>query len=229
MPRMRSLRFPQESGAPSVARMATGATSSQDSSREDDLGGRLPLLSPDVLSSDQRALHHHLLATRGASARGGSYRVSLTDGRLIGPFNAFLRAPEVYERQLDWVQAIAATGLSPAVRETVILTIGAEWSASYILYAHRQLALQAGVSAPAVDAICGGRAPEAADDVALAHRLTSALVRDHHVPNETYDRALQLWGEHGLAVLSALVGQYLATATVLTCFQVPAPHVPERS
>lgn len=193
----------------------------------DELGGRLPLLAADGLTGGQRALHEHLSATRGATAERSGYLAALPDGRLIGPFNALLRAPGVAEGFLGWVQAIAGSGLDPAVREAAVLAVGAGWNADYILYAHRAAARAAGLDEEAVEALAAGGDPEGADSsVRLAARLAGALLRDHEVTADLYDAALAAFGEQKLVSLLCLVGQYSTTSMLLACFRVPAPAQP---
>jgi 4-carboxymuconolactone decarboxylase len=50
-----------------------------------------------------------------------------------------------------------------------------------------------------------------------------ALVRDHDVPDDLYSDFLSDFGETQAVVLLALIGQYLTTCVVTTCFRVPAP------
>lgn len=189
------------------------------------MGGRLPLLPVEGLRPDQAHLHRRLTATRAAAAKAAGYAAALPDGRLIGPFNAFLRAPALAGAQLDWTQAIADVALPPRVREATILTVGAQWAADYILYAHSRAAQSAGLASDAITALCEGRTPRGVDPAVLsAHRLALGLVRDHLVPDDVYADAVAAFGEEGLVALLALIGQYQATAAVLTCFQVPAPQ-----
>jgi 4-carboxymuconolactone decarboxylase len=190
-----------------------------------DLGGRLPLLHPEALDEAQRAVHARLRATRVPAAEGAGYTAVLPDGRLIGPFNVMLRTPGIALPLLEWAQTITASGIPADVREVVILTVAAQWRADYALYAHSKGAERAGVPRAAVAAL------EKGDDLphglsagaTVAHRLAVALVRDHHVPDDLYAEAVAAFGTDGLVALVNLVGQYLNTCALLTCFQVPAP------
>lgn len=194
---------------------------------DQNLGGRLALLEPSELSPEQQELHDRLGATRVAAAGQSGYRAALDDGRLIGPFNALLRIPDVGRRQLEWAQAIAAQGLPGTVRETVILTVAAEWDARYIAYAHAIAGRAAGLADSAIiELLAGGTPARLGREELLAHRLTRALVRGHDVPDELYSEAMAAFGEVMTVAITALVGQYLATSALLTCFRVPAPSEP---
>lgn len=219
---MLNIRWWHGTSAPSVVAVSTSSETPAER-----LGGRLRLLPVDELDPAQSALHARLVATRVARADDAGYRAALPDGRLIGPFNGFLRAPAVSGPQLDWAQAISGAGLPADVREVAILTVGAEWDAAYVLYAHAIAARKAGISATDVEALCHRQTPTGlGPHAALTHRLTLALVRDHDVPDDLYTDAVETFGEPGTVTLVALVGQYLTTAALLTCFRVPGPAEP---
>jgi 4-carboxymuconolactone decarboxylase len=189
------------------------------------LGGRLPLLPPDALDEAQRAVHARLQITRLPSADGAGYTAALPDGRLIGPFNVMLRNPCIAQPLLEWGQAISKSGIPADVREVVILTVAAHWRAEYALYAHTAGAERAGVPQTAIAALrqgddtpCGLRA-----EADVAHRVTTALVRDHHISDDLYAEAVAAFDTDGLVALVNLIGQYLNTCALLSCFQVPAP------
>lgn len=187
-------------------------------------GGRLPLLPPDALDEEQRALYAGVRATRLLAADDAGYTAMLPDGRLLGPFNVMLRAPRIARPLLEWAQAIAGSGLAADVREAVILTVAAHWRADYALYAHTAGAVRAGVPEAAIGALRAGGTPHGLRDEAdIAHRVTAALVRDHRVPGDLYDEAVAVFGTESLVALVNLVGQYLNTSALLALFEVPVP------
>lgn len=187
-------------------------------------GGRLRLLARAELDPEQGKLSDRLTVTRVARGRQAGYRAALDDGRLVGPFNALLRAPGIAERQLDWAEAISAADLDSAAREVAILTVAAQWRAEYVLYAHSAAGRGAGLSDDAIDDLVAARTPADLDRTArLAHDVALALVRDHDVPDDLYGEFLSGYGETRAVVLIALIGQYLATCAVTTCFRVPTP------
>ncbi|RZQ64592.1 carboxymuconolactone decarboxylase family protein [Amycolatopsis suaedae] len=188
------------------------------------LGGRLPLVPPEALDQAQRALYDRLQATRVRDAGRAAYTASLPDGRLVGPFNVMLRVPRIAGPLLEWAQAITRSGIPEDVREVVILTVAAHWRAEYALYAHTAAAERAGVSEAVIAALRQGEAPRGLRAEAdVAHRVAVALVRDHDVPDDLYQEAAAAFGTETLVALVNLIGQYLNTSALLTCFQVPAP------
>jgi 4-carboxymuconolactone decarboxylase len=190
----------------------------------EELGGRLPLLWPASLDYAQHALYTRLQATRIRTVQDGGYTAMLPDGRLIGPFNAMLRTPQIAGPLLDWAQAIASAGLPADVREVVILTAGGLWQSEYVLYAHTAAAARAGVPGAAIDALHRGGTPEGLRPEAdTAYRLARAVIHDREVPDGLYDEAMTILGLQAMITVLNLAGQYLTTSAVLACFQVPAP------
>ena len=94
-----------------------------------------------------------------------------------------------------------------------------------MLYAHSLAARKAGVSDPDIDALRAARREPAglSPEANLAHRLTVAIVRDHDVPDDLYTEVIETFGEAVTVALVVLIGQYLTTSALLTCFRVPAP------
>src|ERR1700732_2522955 len=89
------------------------------------LGGRLPLADRATLTSAQRDLFEALKATWVVYADELGVQATTEDGRLIGPFNAFLLHPEVTAKLSDFQVAESGnTSLSPSVREVVIIVLG---------------------------------------------------------------------------------------------------------
>lgn len=189
----------------------------------DMLGGRLPLLNTEQLTNAQHELRRRTLAESGARADAAGYRIADAQGRLIGPFNAWLRTPALAEPLAAWALAIAKAPLSAEVREVVILTIGAHWQASYELDAHAKAARLAGLSAPDVHALARGNAPaEVSQQAMVGHRVVATLIRGQPVDQELYNAAIDAFGVDALVALIALAGQYAHTSMVLNFFQVPA-------
>jgi 4-carboxymuconolactone decarboxylase len=190
----------------------------------DRLGGRLELLDPASLDADQARLREELLATRGPDAEAAGFQLVLPDGRLIGPFNAWLRAPAIGQAIRGWAAAANRYDLPEDVQQVTILTVGAAWRSPYEIYAHRAEARHAGVSDAAIEAILADQPPaDLSGPAETAHRFTRALVVDHEVSDELYAEAVGAFGQAGLFALVNVIGRYLNTSAILACFRVPAP------
>ncbi|MEY9932236.1 4-carboxymuconolactone decarboxylase [Catenulispora sp. GP43] len=189
------------------------------------LGGRLPLADPAALAPAQRELYDQLIGTWVAFTDKLGIRSTTEDGRLIGPFNALLLHPEVTAKLLEFQAAESAnTGLSPSVREVVIIVLGFVYAADYELYAHKIVARTAGLADDHVVALAGGDIPEGlGEHEKLAARLTLAMATRRHIDEELYQEAESAFGAKGLFDIAAVMGVYHTVCTMLTLFEVPAP------
>jgi 4-carboxymuconolactone decarboxylase len=123
----------------------------------DCLGGRLPLLDPARLSEAQREVYDLTNSTMVPWAEAAHFQSKTADGRLIGPFNPVLFAPEMATCFADLQAAEARyTPLSERVRQVVIFAVGAVWKADYELYAHSAVARKAGLSEAAIRSLASG-------------------------------------------------------------------------
>ena len=131
------------------------------SDREQDLGGRLPLLEPSKLNSKQRELYDNISSGIGTSAGAAGFKIKDDRGQLIGPFNATLYSPEICGSFLA-LQKLEEeqTSLTKRTRQVVILTVGSVWKAPYELYAHSAIAANAGFTAKRIASLADGRSPE---------------------------------------------------------------------
>jgi 4-carboxymuconolactone decarboxylase len=189
------------------------------------LGGRLPLADPATLTPGQRELHDRLMGSWVVFTDKLGIRSTTEDGRLIGPFNALLLHPEVTVKLLEFQAAEAAeTGLSPSVREVVIIVLGSVYRADYELYAHKIVARAVGLADDHVVALSRGDIPEdLGEHEKLAARLTLAMATHHHIDDELYQEAVSAFGAKGLFDIAAVLGVYHTVCTMLTLFEVPAP------
>ncbi len=195
---------------------------------EDTLGGRLALLSPDQLDSDQKKLYSQLQDTMVTWAKKAGFQANTFDDRLIGPFNAMLRSPVISKALLAVTAAEGQeTSLSEKVRQVVILTVGAAWQAAYELYAHVAVGRQAGFDEATVQALVAGQKPAAlTHDEGVAYDFTHRLATTHQIDAGLYEQAVVTFGEKGVVDLIYLAGHYMTISGLLNTFAVPAPAAP---
>jgi 4-carboxymuconolactone decarboxylase len=192
---------------------------------------RIELLSPDRQTTEQRELYHAIRSGRRGQATAAPGRQSpgggLTDerGALVGPFNAWLLAPQVGDRIQRLGEAIRfSSSLPQNVLEVAILVGAREWRAEFEWWAHVRLARRAGVAPEVIAAIEAGTEPAFTDDgEAIAHRFSGELLTRREVSDETYAAARERLGEGGVMELVALLGYYTLVAMTLNVFQVPLP------
>lgn len=191
-----------------------------------DQADRLPLLMPDALDDVQRPLYDRMEKEQVQWATKAGFQAAAADGRLLGPFNALLYAPEVGQTYLDYFAAEKKnTSLTERVHEIVILTVGAAWNAAYELYAHTAVGRTVGLPEEVMSAIAAGRTPAGlSEPEAAAHEFTHQLAAGHRIDPQAYARAKAAFGDRGLVDIVMLTGLYLTTCAVLNAFEVPVPQ-----
>src|SRR5580693_7914267 len=140
-------------------------------------GDRFKPLTYDQLTPEQKTMTDHLLAGERKTADG--------------PFNVMLRSPEMG----DLAQKLGAqlrfhSSLPDKLKELAIITTGRYWTAQYEWYAHKRLALQAGVSQATVDAIAAGRRPASMTaDEEVVYNFCNELLNTKQVSDPVFQAA----------------------------------------
>jgi len=186
-------------------------------------GARIPKLEPASLDEEQRSLYDEIAGGRRAQ---GPQRFLLADeqGRLEGPFNAFLLQPRLGSAlQALGVAVRYDTGLDDRCREIAILVVAAHWKSAFEWYAHEALGRSAGLGDAELAAVRDGRHGELAGREAVVARTVATLAARGDLDDAEYREAVGEVGESGLFELLTLVGYYAALALQLRVFRVPAP------
>ena len=174
--------------------------------------GRLPPIPADQLTPEQKKVLDGIQSgPRGAGLRG--------------PFHALVRSPEL----CDLVQRVGAyvrfgTSLPQKLNELAICMAGRKWTAQYEFFAHRRLAIQAGLKPEITDAVAAGTRPTGMDaDESAVYDFVTGLLSSGHVSDERYDAIKSRFGERGVMDLVGAVGYYSLVSMVLNVAQVPLP------
>lgn len=174
-------------------------------------GGRFAPLTSDQLTPAQKAMVDELLA--------GSR------GSLNGPFNVLLRSPDmgnIAQKLGEYIRF--RTSVPRRLNEMAILLTAHWWLSQYEWYAHKPLALQAGLEASVIDDIQAGRRPARMQaDEAVVYEFASELRERRRVSDATYQRARTLLGEQGVVDLIALMGYYDLVSMSLNVDRYPLP------
>jgi 4-carboxymuconolactone decarboxylase len=184
---------------------------------------RLAKLAPESLDADQRAVYDSI--TGGPRAQGPKlFDLVDQEGRLEGPFNAFLLQP----RLGGPLQALGAavryrTHLSDRAREIAILVVSVHWDSAFERYAHEAVGRHAGLTDAELADLRAERYDGLPADEALVAETTRLLAADGDLDDLAYTAAVAGLGEDGLFELLTLVGYYAGLALQLRVFRVPAP------
>lgn len=183
---------------------------------------RLPLLSPDALDADQKALYDR---NRRQIEKGfTAFRTAREDGALLGPWGVFLHEPAVGQAHYDQIEAVTALErLAPSAKQVAILVVGSRFKAAYELYAHAATAADEGMDPGKVATLAaGGRPLDLTPEEACAFDVAAALVAGGVLPDATYRAARDLLGQGGLNELVFWVGIYAQVSITLNAFNVPS-------
>jgi 4-carboxymuconolactone decarboxylase len=172
---------------------------------------RMPHIDPAKLTPAQQKVHDAI-----ASGPRGAVR---------GPLAVWLTSPDL----ADKAQALGAfcrfgTSLHPRLSELAILVAGAHWQAGYEWFAHAPIAVAAGVSPAAVEAIRKGEAPAGlpADEQAV-YKFAHEMVKNRRVSEPTFQAAKALLGEKAVVELVGVLGYYTLISMTIVTFDVPLP------
>lgn len=183
--------------------------------------GRLRPLHFGDLDDAQRALWESIVG----SARGSDPRV-VRDDHLGGPFDAWLRSPEMGLRAARLGEVLRfGSRLAPLVRETAIMATGAHFRSEFEFWIHSQIAIAEGMAGTVVEAIASGQVgPEVGGaEISIVNEMARAMLADGAIRDDLYARSLAALGESGLMEVVSLVGYYTMVSLTLNVFEVPLP------
>lgn len=172
---------------------------------------RFPLLTPEVMTPEQRAVHDEI----AAGPRGG----------LRGPFIALLHNPPLARQ----VQGLGEhlrfrTGIPDELVELAILVTARHWNCAYEWYAHEKLARKAGLPEGIIAAINDARTPPAmSGQQALVHEFCTGTLRQGAPADSSFDALAAAFGRNGALDLLAVCGYYTLLAFTLNTARMPIP------
>jgi 4-carboxymuconolactone decarboxylase len=179
---------------------------------------RLSHLRRDELDPAGQDVWDKVVGTRSGQLVGD-------DGALVGPFNAFVHAPDVGRRLASLGAAVRfGTSIERRLTEVAIITVGARWKAEFEWWAHARMAREHGVPDAVVAAIGHGEQPPfEADDERTVYAVARELADAGQVSQASFDAARDLLGETGMVELVSLCGYYTLISYLLNAFAVPIP------
>jgi 4-carboxymuconolactone decarboxylase len=187
---------------------------------------RIPKYAPASLDEAQRLLYDAIAG--GRRAQGPQvFRLVDDEGRLEGPFNAFLLQPGLGAT----LQAVGTavryeTTLEDRAREIAILVVAAVWECGFEVYAHEAVGRSVGLTDAELAGIRSATYDvlTASEERTLA-RTVHALAARGDLDDAEYAAALEALGLTRLFELLTLVGYYATLALQLRVFRVAAPEM----
>ncbi len=150
----------------------------------------------------------------------------LRGGQVSGPFGILLHSPELALRAAQVSRYVRwESDLTPAQRETAIITAARELDAALMWNAHVRLAREGGVREEVIEAIGHRAALDALEPgEAAIVRYVRELFADNRVSDESFEALRALLGDQGIVDLTGLVGYYVFVGFILNAFEVPPPE-----
>jgi len=175
---------------------------------------RLPVLSEQALTPDQRAL----LDSIRSGPRGGGTGIR-------GPFAMFLHAPAFGElAQRLGGHCRFNTSVPPRLGEFAILVTAKLWRAQYEWFAHVPLAERAGVAKETIRNLHRGRVPKSAPkDERAIYDFIQELYKTRRVSDKNFKRVHFLLGDAATVEFVGILGYYVLISMILNVFRMSPP------
>jgi 4-carboxymuconolactone decarboxylase len=173
---------------------------------------RLSTLAMETLTPQQREEHERI----------SRFRKPRPDGSFGGPFDAWMRSPEVARLAMRFGNFVwERTVLGRRLVEFAIAVTAVCWRSNVEWMGHSKRAIEYGVSEATIADVLQGRRPEgAAPDERLVYEICRAMHETHRLSDELYQRGLDEFGEQGIVELMATIGYYAFVAMTLSAFRI---------
>ena len=172
---------------------------------------RLTPLDLDKLSPEQKKVADAIVA----GPRGG----------LRGPFDPWLRRPELADRAQKLGEYCRfSTSLPKDLAELAICLVGRHFKAQFEFYAHARLAAEAGLALAIIEAVRLRATPPFTREVErVVYDFVTEYLETNRVAAPNYKRAVDAFGEPGVVDLVGVCGYYMLVSMTLKTFDAPAP------
>jgi 4-carboxymuconolactone decarboxylase len=172
---------------------------------------RFPQLSTEQLTDAQKPLGEEIMKVSSVG--------------LGGPYNPLLRSPVLGQRMLDLLHYLRwETSVPLKLNEFAILIIGRQWRSQVEWYAHAPRAAKAGLSADIIAELKAGQRPQnMAEDEALVYDFVTELTTTKKLSDETFARARKLFNDQQIVDLTAVAGNYVMVAMMLSMAEETTP------
>jgi 4-carboxymuconolactone decarboxylase len=104
-----------------------------------------------------------------------------------------------------------------------ICMVGRHYNAQYEWWAHRQMALKAGLPESVLDEIAVRRRPSLDDEGKAVYDFVSQLLETANVGDAAFSAVAERWGKRGAIDLVGTIGYYTLVSYVLNVDGYPLP------
>lgn len=147
-------------------------------------------------------------------------------GSMQGPYNVLLRSPALGQlAQQFGVHTRFESSLPLRLNELAILMIARFWNSQFVWWAHRKMALDAGLDEGLIQAIALGQPPASlSEPLVSVHAFCHELIQTRQVSDATYAALSKQVGEQGVVDLMAAMSYYTLVSMCLNVDQYPLPE-----
>jgi 4-carboxymuconolactone decarboxylase len=178
-------------------------------------GNRFTPLTWETVSPEQMVMVESILAGKR--------------GSMQGPYNVLLRSPELG----DLAQKFGAhtrfnSSLPLALNELAILLTARYWTAQFVWWAHKSIAIEAGVDKELIEAIGNREVPKNLPSLDVktqaVYTFCNELLQSKKVSDQTYAMLVTQYGERGAVDLMGTMSYYTLVSMSLNVDQYPLPE-----
>jgi 4-carboxymuconolactone decarboxylase len=177
-------------------------------------GHRFAPLTWDTMNSEQLAMAESVMAGKRASMQG--------------PYNVLMRSPALGNLAQQFGEHTRFNSSLPlALNELVILLVACMWTSQFVWWAHKSIALDAGLDAALVDAIAAGSQPNLQAlpaNLAAVYCFAQELLEKKRVSDATYAALVAQYGERGVVDVMGTISYYTLVSMCLNVDQYPLPE-----
>jgi 4-carboxymuconolactone decarboxylase len=178
-------------------------------------GHRFTPLTWDTMNPEQLAMAESVMAGKRASMQG--------------PYNVLMRSPALGNLAQQFGEHTRFNSSLPlALNELVILLVARIWTSQFVWWAHKRIALDAGLDAALVEAIAKGQAPSnlaaLPSEIAAVYGFAHELLDKKQVSDATYAALVAQYGERGVVDVMGAISYYTLVSMCLNVDQYPLPE-----
>ncbi|OWU85808.1 hypothetical protein ATO6_02555 [Oceanicola sp. 22II-s10i] len=145
-------------------------------------------------------------------------------GRVVGPLALWLNRPELAANASALGGYLRySTSLGPKLAELAIITTARCWDAEFEWFAHKRLALEAGLDPAIADAIRDRKEPafsDAEEEIVWRFTLEAFTNPRKQVSDATFAKALEVLGRDRVVDLVGVIGYYSLVSVTLNNFNI---------
>jgi 4-carboxymuconolactone decarboxylase len=175
-------------------------------------GGRFKPPTYAELSADQKAFVDKEIAAGRNPGAGG-------------PFNIYLRSPEMAELSRPLADYLRFKAPMPRkIKEIATMLTARFWGGQYVWYSHRQQALDAGLSPAFIAAMAAGERPAnmMAEETAV-YDFCTELLATRQVSDANYKAMVDQFGERGVVETVGTMGHFSLLTMLFVVDKYPVP------